>query len=568
LQLQAKKKDRFADRPLCSSSLSTVSFKSEQILLEKSSKVKRPRTLEPSLLAEIVTARHDAATLGSIAAGNLRLLESREKKRAEFLTQQRALSTPDLIRQSGFGSYVRSLERQKRVLDAAHDDAQAGAGEAAQQPLGNNTESHSTFREEIDQNTGEIQRLRVVSRRGESVFEIYSEFAAINARAARFSAQSSAGRLLAAEKTPRGTQWRVSGCTRRKIAPKVAIMYSAKIKKAHFAGLMVCGSVWTCPPCAAKVSERRKNEIVAATDMHKEQGGGLYLVTLTASHKRDHDLVDWLKKFAAAKIKMRQWRAYQELKVATGYVGDIRALEVTYGDANGWHPHEHGLWLTEKALTARKIESMRSELFKLWHRACKAVGLPLPNRKNGVDVRWMESSAEYIAKFGREPRWGAGSELAKQHTKTGNLKSMTPFDLLRAYHEGSEDGHAHKRFGGLFVQFAKAFYNKRQIIWSDGLKQIFGIEQKTDEELAVEECEEAREIVKITPDQWKLVLHQKSDVRQVLLERAESGGHDAVVAYLQLLEHGYAGPLVAEDNSPIAAEELLLQSIFEATRSN
>jgi hypothetical protein len=536
-------------------------------LLEKSPKVKRTSPLEPSLVAQIVTARHDAATLGSISSGNLRLLEQREKARAELLIKQRSLSTPDLVRQSGYMAYVRSLERAKRQLDG---EATAAGGRATTegQPLGNNTESQAIFREAIDENTGEIQRLRVVSRRGESVFESYSEFAAINARAARFSAQSSAGRLLALEKTPRGTQWRVSGCTRRKIAPKVAVMYSAKIKKAHFSGLMVCGSVWTCPPCAAKVSERRKVEVVAATDLHKQQGGGLYLVTLTASHKRDHDLDDWLKKFAAAKIKMREWRAYKDLKVSTGYVGDIRALEVTYGDANGWHPHEHGLWLTQKPLTARKLESMRSDLFRLWHRACVAVGLPLPNRKRGVDVRWMESSAEYVAKFGREPRWGAGSELAKQHIKTGKLERMTPFDLLRAYHDGSEDGHAHKRFGALFVQFAKAFYNKRQILWSDGLKQIFGIEQKTDEEISVEECEEARELIKITPDQWKLVLHQKSDVRQILLERAETGGHDAVVAYLELLEQSEAGRVVTVENLPIGPEDLFLQSILDLTRSN
>lgn len=493
---------------------------------QKDKLAKFRKTLRPASVQQKISSRHDAAVASSKSLGNAALLRSRPQS-STLVESSRA---------AGFSAYVRSLERAKRQLDGPNGGAQAAPGGPEGPPLGNNTESQAVFRESVDQNTGEIQRLRIVSRRGESVFETYSEFAAINARAARFSAQSSAGRLLANERTPRGSQWRVAGCTRRKIASEVGVMYSSKIKKAHFSGLMVCGSVWTCPPCAAKVSERRKIEVVDATDMHKRQGGGLYLVTLTASHKRDHDLADWLKLFAAAKVKMREWRAYKQLKVSTGYVGDIRALEVTYGDANGWHPHEHGLWLTDKPLTARRLESMRSELFKLWHRACVAVGLPLPNRKRGVDVRWMESSAEYVAKFGREPRWGAGSELAKQHIKTGQLKSMTPFDLLRRYHDGSDDGHSHKRFGALFVQFAKAFYNKRQILWSDGLKQIFGIEQKTDEEISVEECEEARQIVRITGAQWKLVLHQKSDVRQILLERAETGGHDAVVAYLKLLE--------------------------------
>ncbi|MGX4644451.1 protein rep, partial [Massilia sp. SYSU DXS3249] len=442
-------------------------------------------------LDEIITKRHEAATLGSIQAGNLALLEKREALRAERLRNQKILSTPELVRQTGLSSYVRRLEKTARGLDATHDDAQAAAGGVAGAALGNNTESQAVFRESIDENTGEIQRLRVVSRRGENVLETVSETGANNARGARFSAQTSAAKLLHDERTPKGSQWRVTGCTRRKIAADVSVFYSGKIKKAHFGGLMVCGSVWTCPPCAAKVSERRKQEIVSATDMHKAQGGGLYLVTFTTSHKRDDDLGRWLKKFAAAKVKMREWRAYKNLKIDTGYVGDIRALEVTYGDANGWHPHEHGLWLTAKPLSARKLEAMRAELFTLWRRACVAVGLPPPNRKRGVDVRFMESSAEYVAKFGREPRWGAGAELAKQHIKNGKVASMSPFDLLRRYHEGSDDA-SHKRFGALFVQFANAFFGKRQIIWSDGLKQLFGIEQKTDEELAVEEAEDAR----------------------------------------------------------------------------
>lgn len=473
--------------------------------------------------AELAAHRHDADTGRDRAAWNRSILE----RRRSFLPP----SVPELVQPSTFTGYVRRLERTLKTLDAPVGDAPAAPGGAELRPLGNNTESHSVFHEVRDDKTGEIQRLRVVSRRGENVLETYSEFAAINARAARYSAQSSAARLLHDERTPRGTQWRVTGCTRRRVAAEVSILYSAAIKKAHFGGLMVCGSVWTCPPCAAKVSERRKNEVVAATDLHKSQGGGLYLVTFTCSHKRDDDLGVWLAKFSAAKVKMRQWRAYLELKADLGYVGDIRSLEVTYGDANGWHPHEHGLWLTAGVLTVRKLEHMRAELFKLWRRACVSAGLPPPNRKRGVDVRFMESSAEYVAKFGREPRWGAGSEMAKQHSKVGKVLSMTPFDLLRRYHDGSADG-SHKRFGALFVQFAKCFFGKRQIIWSRGLKQLFGIVELTDEEVAVVEAEDAREVLRISPIQWRCVLHQKHDVRQILLERAETGGYQAASEYL------------------------------------
>jgi hypothetical protein len=518
---------------------------------QQQARIEFARTLQPASKSEISLRRYEARTATNRQESNGIILERRASHRLELLEKQRALTVPDLEKETGFQSYNRRviscLESAERDLVHAPGAPRGVPGVGAQSALGNNTESRAGFSEALDEKTGEIQRLTRCDKRGELVAIPREEFSSINARAARFAAQSSAGKLLAAtfdengnyvsgEVTPRGTQWRVSGCTRRKVAAEVSILYSAGIKKAHFGGLMVCGSVWTCPPCAAKVSERRKNEVVAATDLHKAQGGGLYLVTLTAPHKRNVVLVDWLTRFSDARQRMRRQRAYRELLAFVGHIGNIRSLEVTYGDANGWHPHEHALWLTDKPLTARKLEHLRSELFKLWRRACVAAGLPPPNRARGVDARPMESAAEYIAKFGREPKWGAGSEMAKQHIKSGRAKSMTPFDLLRLYQLGSDDG-SHKRFGALFVTFANAFFGKRQIVWSDGLKQLFGIEQKTDEQIAVEEAEDAVVLVRITAEHWRIVLHQKSDVRQILLERAETGGYEAVVRYIQALTH-------------------------------
>lgn len=471
--------------------------------------------------SDLAAKRREVAIAREDEAANVAIMQRHRKAKP---------ATPPLLEPKGFPAYVRRLEREARAA-ATSDPAQAGAGGVVVAGLGNNTESRAGFIEVLDEKTGEIQQLRPREGSRQLAPVLSPEISSINARAARLSAQSSAGRLLANEVTPRGTQWRVSGCIRRKVGAEVAVMYSPSLKKAHFGGLMVCGSVWTCPPCAAKVSERRKNEVVQATDLHKSQGGGLYMVTLTTSHKRSDKLGDWLARFSDARARMRRQRAYRELVDRIGQVGNVRALEVTYGDANGWHPHEHALWLTDKPLSDTRLRQLRSELFALWRAACLAAGLPLPNRARGVNVIVMESAAEYVAKFGREPRWGVGSEMAKQHSKAGHSKSMTPFDLLRAYHDGSDDG-SHKRFGALFVVFAKAFFGKRQIVWSAGLKELFGIKQVSDEDIAEEEADDAAELVRITATQWKCVLHQKADVRQILLERAESGGHAAVVEYL------------------------------------
>lgn len=445
------------------------------------------------------------------------------------------------VKPEGHAAFLRRVKRdarrqQKATQGTAHDDAQAAAGVGSAERLGNLTESQAGIRTVIDEKTLEIQEFRFDKVRREYVQERDGDLYSLIARKARYAAQGTAAVLLGESRTPRGTPWRVIGCARRRIGEEVAVMHSPTLKRAHFAGLMICGSVWTCPPCAAKVSERRKQEIVKATNLHKDCGGHLYMITHTFSHQRADELAPMLARFAKARKYMREQRAYKELRRTMAYIGDIRTLEVTYGDASGFHPHEHDLWLVADRLTDRQQRTLRSTLFTLWHKACKVAGLGVPNRKNGVNVIEAESAAEYMAKFGHEPKWGIASELTKQHVKSGKVKSMTAFDLLRAAHDGAA------RFGSLFVEFASAFFGKRQVVWSDGLKKLFGLDEITDEEIASKESEDATVVIRLTASEWRAVLARPYDERSVILELAEAGGFVAVRRYLDALASG-SGPV-------------------------
>lgn len=464
------------------------------------------------------------------------------------------------VKPDGHTAYLRRVEKlsalkQKRAVDATSDAASAAAGGAAAARLGNLTESRAAFREFVDEKTGEIQRFRLDSVRREYVLDTDPLVAAATSRKARFGAQRTAADLLGQSKTPRDTVWRVVGCARRRVGEDVSVLHSASVGKAHFGGLMICGSVWTCPPCAAKVSERRKQEIKRATDLHMECGGAMYMITHTFAHQRNDDLEQLLPKLSKARQHMRAQRAYKDLRRDLGFVGDIRTLEVTYGDANGFHPHEHDLWLVADKLTRVQLRHMKAVLFTLWERACRVAGLGAPNRKRGVNVIEAESAAEYMAKFGHEPRWGVASELTKQHVKSGRAASMTPFDLLRAAHDGEG------RFGPLFVKFARAFFGKRQVVWSRGLKQLFGLEELSDEEVAAIEAEDATVVIRITPAEWRAVLKRPFDERSALLDMAEgAGGESAIRRYLDAIvdpgpvqTYGVEQPvdLVAPSASPV-----------------
>ncbi|TBW03700.1 hypothetical protein E0E52_14515 [Azotobacter chroococcum] len=368
----------------------------------------------------------------------------------------------------------------------------------------------------IDEKTGEIQRFRFDHRRREFVPELQPD----EVRLARFALQDAARRLL--------PDHRVLHCVRTLTNKDgfVGIVKDVKTSKAHYSGLQTCGSPWSCPICSAKISERRKLEVRQAVDTHLEAGGGVEMVTLTVRHSRCDVLAELMGKIRKALAKLREHRDYKQLRQLLDVVGSIRALEVTHGDANGWHPHFHELWLFPAPLTVRQRSMLQRLLFDAWSSASVRAGLPAPTRQRGVHIQPADSAAEYVSKWGTEPRWEAASELTKANSKRGSAKGRTPFDLLRAYAEGDS------RAGALFAEFAKAFKGYQQLRWSPGLKQAFGIGELSDAEIASEQTEQAERVTQITRDQWRAVLRQPYQARAVLLRLAETGGHEAVVRYV------------------------------------
>ena len=113
-----------------------------------------------------------------------------------------------------------------------------------------------------------------------------------------------------------------------------------KKEKAHYDNVQRCGSVWTCPFCARKISEGRRQELKTAVDNWQRKGGYVYLVTITNRHHKGDNLPDLLKGQSKAKQKLWEKTKVKDMMKSLGYSGRITATEVTYGN-NGWHPHYH-----------------------------------------------------------------------------------------------------------------------------------------------------------------------------------------------------------------------------------
>lgn len=121
----------------------------------------------------------------------------------------------------------------------------------------------------------------------------------------------------------------------------------------------------------------------------------------------------------------------------------------------------------------------------------------------------------------------------------------TPFALLMDYGDGDEQS------GVLFMQYAKAFKGRRQLVWSTDLRARLGLSQEaTDAELGADEVSELDIILaRLSLAEWKAIYY--TDHRGTLLDIASSGSAAAIDDWLcSIGVRGRAMPLAATSNHP------------------
>lgn len=305
-------------------------------------------------------------------------------------------------------------------------------------------------------------------------------------------------------------QHRTCWCARHTITEgAMPVFRSLDGKSARVSKIKTCGSVWACPVCSAKVAEVRRRELQHAMVKHTEAGGHAYLLTFTFPHYIGNTLAELIPKFDKARQRFQSSKGWKKvMDVATdkkqpgtaNRVGSVNSMEVTYGSGNGWHPHLHMLVFCDAGafaegdpddigrLTSPAIDYFRAD----WVVKLEKAGLVDASNRQwaaqyGLDVRGGKGAAEYIAKWGRDERWGMSSELTSSHAKIGRKDTWgakdhyTPFELLAMSAAG--DGHA----TCAFREFVTAFDGKRMLSWTRGLKTHFGIAEMEDEEAAAEQ---------------------------------------------------------------------------------
>jgi hypothetical protein len=374
---------------------------------------------------------------------------------------------------------------------------------------------------------------------------------------------------------------RVSDCCRRpvvrpgeKLPDAVEVYRSVELRDARFHRLAVCGDVWRCPVCAPYVAAERAVELRRVGREHLDAGGGALMVALTFRHHAGHDLVDILTRFAAAREDLYRQRAFRALLASVGYVGDVRALEVTYGE-NGWHPHTHDLFFIESPLPSEGEEIERvlemggeslsirtrqpspllqfgQDFFRMWRKAARKHGLDA--LRDGFHVRaTLQDATEdewdaltgymqdrHEVEFGGN--WDAAREMTGAVSKLGRKGGRTPMQLLADF---ALDGDV--KAGSLFQVYARAFKGRRQLSWSSSLKKLYPSTEptKSDQQAAEHIPAEYVHWASITWESWKKVLRAGGRVRGELLDLAARNDRAGMLALIQSCEDGTLKQIVS-----------------------
>lgn len=256
---------------------------------------------------------------------------------------------------------------------------------------------------------------------------------------------------------------------------------------AHVSGINRCGSPWACPVCAPVVRQRKAEDIDLGLSRWLSEGHGALFVTQTLKHSRGDELGPRLDVVSQALKLCLRGNSWVRRAEALGYVGGIKALEVTDG-INGWHPHCHSVLCFEEPVSIDQQQDFSRWLYGRWSAVVQRKGFGEVSRK-AFDVQAVSNNeqngerlADYLTKV--EGGWGAGLELARSDLKAARRGGITPVQLLVEFVETGD-----VRLFARWLEYEAATHGKRAVVWSPGLRaRLLGDDQEaSDVELAAAE---------------------------------------------------------------------------------
>ena len=210
-----------------------------------------------------------------------------------------------------------------------------------------------------------------------------------------------------------GQRWGNCGRVRTSASPEARV--TARITPegvGQISGYQMCGSIWACPQCGAKIRQTRAEQISKAIRRWLAKGGKCYFVTPTIWHHKGMRLSESFDAVLSAWRAAFQGRSKSKL-LDMGYGGFVRAFDLTLGEDHRWHPHIHAVIFIhsqqtyDQGLAERQAErdaKYQHEYNQWLHQAADVVALgtepvEAPVRPNSLvrrvmtDIEQMERGA-------------------------------------------------------------------------------------------------------------------------------------------------------------------------------
>jgi hypothetical protein len=351
--------------------------------------------------------------------------------------------------------------------------------------------------------------------------------------------------------------------------------------RAGIGNLQSCGS-WYCTRCGPKISIERAAETAHMLRVWAALGHSAVLLTLTARHHRGHRLDDLIRGMRGAWRSTWNGKAGTALRDRMGVEWRIRVIEVTHGDAHGWHPHFHVLifragpqpWLDTPDGRAAARDAFRP-VWTRWAAGLARLGFDaldeVDGESAGFDVRPVDleseeairAMAEYVEKGSgaretrrvrgvRTPAMSAGIELLGGVFKRGGAPEATVGARHRsiaqvmedyAVASGAEDESLVREFLAAAHGLRQRDPSKGMRAWFAAMAEELGIpgpllaEERTDDEIAAaDDVADSTTVGWISARAWSSYLvfeyHQLRGVARV-------GGLAALVAWLDRRDAGF-----------------------------
>lgn len=319
---------------------------------------------------------------------------------------------------------------------------------------------------------------------------------------------------------------------------------------ARLDGVGVCGSVWACAACSSNIQAQRRAEIRDLLAWSDARGYTAVFITKTLRHRADQQLGALWTTLTTANRGVTQTRAVRRMRKRFGFIGYVRALEITHGQ-HGWHPHTHEIALFDRELSAEDMAYIGDVEHAAFMRVCVKMGLGAPTREHGYRIQAVtcaDQIADYVSKcdadaaLERENAKKARSisfEMRGEFTKKAWGGNRTPFeiavDFLETFNADDLD---------LWHEYEAASRDRRSLTWSHGLKALAGIEEVEDQQAAEDEegigseveedePEEEERAVFTIRDYWRDIGRHRSELAADLLTVLEVEGEQVARAWCE-----------------------------------